>query len=304
MKPLKIATRQSPLALWQANHVCTLLQQLQPELKIELLPMTSSGDRIGQDTLATSGGKGLFVKELELALLANEADLAVHSLKDVPVKLPEGLILAAVLPREDPRDVFVSENYASFESLPAKAVVGTASLRREMFIRYYRKDLQVKLLRGNVNTRLSKLQAGEFDAIILAAAGLQRLGLDHLIKEYFPVNYFVPAITQGILAIECRADNAKLLTLLTQLNDPKTAQIVSAERSFNARLGGACHIPISGFAQHIGEELQLHGVVGQTDGALLLHEKYALPTYQAEKLGIQVADALLAKGADKILAMY
>ena len=242
LKTLRIATRQSPLALWQAHFVKIELQRHWPDLSIDLIPMKTSGDKFLSDTLAAVGGKGLFVKELEQALLDHRADIAVHSLKDVPAHLPTGLLLGAFLSREDPRDALVSA-YPSLDAMPAGAIIGTASLRRAALIKHYYPQLATAVLRGNVNSRLNKLASGVFDGIILAAAGLNRLGLDDQIATILPSEQFVPAVGQGVLALECRIDDPAIQALLLPLHDPATARCVIAERACNERLGGSCHVP-------------------------------------------------------------
>ena len=325
---LNIATRQSPLALWQAEHIRDRLLALYPEMTINLLKIVTKGDKILDTPLAKIGGKGLFVKELEQALYERQADIAVHSLKDVPMDLPEGLILGVYCKRASPTDAFVSNTYSSIDELPQGAVVGTASLRRQCQIKAYRPDLQIKTLRGNVGTRLSKLDAGEYDAIILATSGLQRIGLDERIRSELDINICLPAVGQGALAIECRADDAEVLKLLAPLNDDKARIRLIAERALNRHLQGGCQVPIAAYAvlqkteasttatddnngnDDAGDILWLRGRVGQEDGSEVLKaDKQVTLTgsqseqeAQANQLGIEVADMLLEAGAGEILA--
>jgi hydroxymethylbilane synthase len=301
---LTIATRESPLALWQAHYVRDALLRAHPGLDVELLGMTSRGDRLLEVPLAKVGGKGLFVKELETALLDGRADIAVHSMKDVPMAFPSGLALGVVCEREDPRDAFVSNRYATLEELPAGSVVGTSSLRRECQLRARRPDLEVKFLRGNVNTRLRKLDDGEYDAIILASAGLVRLGFGDRIAQAIPVEDSLPAGGQGAVGIELRADDEATLELLQVVHHEPTAQRVVAERAMNAHLEGGCQVPIAGFAEHRdeGRRLWLRGLVGSPDGSRILRSEAELPATEAEPLGQQVARSLLDQGAGEILA--
>lgn len=299
---IRIATRESPLALWQAEHVKALLERHYPDRTVVLVPMTTVGDRLLDRSLATVGGKGLFVKELEAAMLEGRADLAVHSMKDVPAVLPDGLLLTAFLAGEDPRDAFVSNRYASLDALPQGAVVGTASLRRQAQLRQLRPDLVIRELRGNVGTRLRKLDEGQYDAILLAAAGLIRLGLESRIREKFDLTRFVPACAQGVVGIECRADDAATQALLAPLHDPQSAIRLAAERGLNARLGGACTVPVAGHAVIAGDRLTLTGLVAAPDGSACVREQIAGPTADAAVLGVQLAERLLAAGARDILA--
>ncbi|MDO9777903.1 hydroxymethylbilane synthase [Glaesserella parasuis] len=302
---LRIATRQSPLALWQANFVKDALEQRFPQLSVELVTMVTKGDIILDTPLAKIGGKGLFVKELELALLENRADIAVHSMKDVPMTFPEGLGLAVICEREDPRDAFVSNHYANLEALPAGAVVGTSSLRRQCQLMAKYPHLQIKSLRGNVGTRLSKLDNGEYDAIILASAGLIRLGLSERIRTFIPVETSLPACGQGAVGIETRLNDERVLAYLAELNHQPTAYCVQAERAMNSRLQGGCQVPIGGFATLTGDEIELNALVGSLDGSTIVRASAKGNIKEAEKLGIEVAEALLAKGADHILkAVY
>lgn len=302
---LRIATRQSPLALWQANFVKDALEQRFPQLSVELVTMVTKGDIILDTPLAKIGGKGLFVKELELALLENRADIAVHSMKDVPMTFPEGLGLAVICEREDPRDAFVSNHYANLEALPAGAVVGTSSLRRQCQLMAKYPHLQIKSLRGNVGTRLSKLDNGEYDAIILASAGLIRLGLSERIRTFIPVETSLPACGQGAVGIETRLNDERVLGYLAELNHQPTAYCVQAERAMNSRLQGGCQVPIGGFATLTGDEIELNALVGSLDGSTIVRASAKGNIKEAEKLGVEVAEALLAKGADHILkAVY
>lgn len=282
MKQLVIATRESALALWQAEHVKARLQALYPDLEIQLLGMTTQGDRILDVTLNKIGGKGLFVKELETALAEGRADLAVHSLKDVPMHLPEGFALAAILQREDPRDALVSNHYASLEALPAGAVVGTSSLRRESQLRARFPHLVVKPLRGNVQTRLRKLDEGEFDAIVLAAAGLKRLGLTERIRLELSPEQSLPAVGQGALGIEIRADREDVLALLAPLNDAETAACVTAERAMSRALGGSCQVPLGGYAELQHGMLTLRAFVAEPDGRVVYTAQAQAPAAEAE----------------------
>lgn len=301
-KTLRIATRESALALWQAEYVKAELERFHPGLNVELRPMTSRGDKILDVPLAKVGGKGLFVKELEASMLAGESDIAVHSMKDVPMEFPEGLGLAVVCPREDPRDAFVSNKFDSIESLPQGAVVGTSSLRRQCQISSLRPDLEIRFLRGNVNTRLAKLDAGEYDAIILAAAGLLRLEMADRIKEFIAPEVSLPAGGQGAVGIECRTDDIETIELLTPLHDQITSVRVTAERAMNRRLEGGCQVPIGCYAELDGEELWLRGLVGRPDGTVILSDEVKGPAAQASQLGIDLAERLLTAGAGEILA--
>lgn len=305
---LTIATRQSPLALWQANFVKDTLEKLYPTMKVELLEMVTKGDKILDTPLAKIGGKGLFVKELENALYEKRADIAVHSLKDVPMVLPEGLTLGAYLERHAPTDAFVSNRYASLDELPDGAVLGTSSLRRECQIAHAKGSLTIKSLRGNVGTRLSKLDAGEYDVIILATSGLERLGLGERIRHELDDELSLPAVGQGALAIECRADDETILQLLAPLNHLATRLCVIAERAMNKTLEGGCQVPIAGFATINGNTLSLRGRVGSIDGKTLLKSQNAITLthgvddeQNAENLGKQIAQDLLSQGADQIL---
>lgn len=301
-KHVRIATRTSALALWQANDVKARLEALHPELVVELVPMVSKGDKILDVPLAKVGGKGLFVKELETALLQGEADIAVHSMKDVPMEFPQGLGLAVICQREDPRDAFVSNHFASLAQLPLGSVVGTSSLRRQAQILERRPDLQIRFLRGNVGTRLSKLDAGEYDAIILAAAGLIRLGEKARIREFLLTSDSLPAGGQGAVGIECRLDDAEVKALIAPLHHLLSAQQVSAERAMNKRLEGGCQVPIACFAIHQEGQLWLRGLVASIDGKSVLRDDIVGAVEDAEHMGVTLAERLLAAGADKILA--
>ena len=302
-REIRIATRKSALALWQAEYVKARLEQAHPGLVVSLVPMVSRGDKLLDAPLAKIGGKGLFVKELETALLDNEADIAVHSMKDVPMDFPEGLGLFCICEREDPRDAFVSNTHDSLDALPAGSVVGTSSLRRQAQLLARRPDLKIQFLRGNVNTRLAKLDAGEYDAIILAAAGLIRLGFEERIRASISVDDSLPAGGQGAVGIECRSADSEIHALLAPLHHAETATRVTAERALNKRLNGGCQVPIACYALLEGEQLWLRGLVGQPDGGLLLRAEGR--GADAEALGEQVAEQLLAQGAEAILrAVY
>ena len=302
-REIRIATRKSALALWQAEYVKARLEQAHPGLVVSLVPMVSRGDKLLDAPLAKIGGKGLFVKELETALLENEADIAVHSMKDVPMDFPEGLGLFCICEREDPRDAFVSNTYDSLDALPPGSVVGTSSLRRQAQLLARRPDLKIHFLRGNVNTRLAKLDAGEYDAIILAAAGLIRLGFEARIRASISVDDSLPAGGQGAVGIECRTADAEIHALLAPLHHAETAARVTAERALNKRLNGGCQVPIACYALREGEQLWLRGLVGRPDGGLLLRAEGR--GSDAEALGVQVAEQLLAQGAEAILkAVY
>ncbi|WP_343352003.1 hydroxymethylbilane synthase [Pseudomonas sediminis] len=304
-REIRIATRKSALALWQAEYVKARLEQAHPGLKVSLVPMVSRGDKLLDAPLAKIGGKGLFVKELETALLENEADIAVHSMKDVPMDFPEGLGLYCICEREDPRDAFVSNTYSSLDALPEGSVVGTSSLRRQAQLLARRPDLKIQFLRGNVNTRLAKLDAGEYDAIILAAAGLIRLGFEDRIRSSISTEDSLPAGGQGAVGIECRSADSDVHALLAPLHHRETALRVTAERALNKHLNGGCQVPIACYALLDNDQLWLRGLVGQPDGGLLLRAEERAASGDAEALGVRVAEALLAQGADVILqAVY
>ena len=301
-KTLRIATRKSPLALWQAHYVKAALEKAHGDLDVELLAMSTRGDKILDTPLAKVGGKGLFVKELEHAMLEDRADIAVHSMKDVPMEFPEGLGLAVICEREDPADAFVSNNYGKLADLPQGATVGTSSFRRQCQLRELRPDLKITDLRGNVGTRLSKLDAGGYDAIILAAAGLKRLELEGRIRESLSFEDSLPAGGQGAVGIECRTGDTETLQLLDCLHDADTACRVVAERAVNARLQGGCQVPIASFAELYGEELHLRALVGNLEGTQIIRSEIRGGRHQAEQLGLTVAEDLLSLGAEEILS--
>lgn len=305
MKILKIATRQSPLALWQAEHIRARLEALHADLKVELVTFVTQGDKILDTPLAKIGGKGLFVKELEAALLDGRADLAVHSMKDVPMALPEGLSLPVICEREDPLDAFISNTYHSFDELPQGAKVGTSSLRRKSQILKQRPDLNIIDLRGNVGTRLSKLDSGLYDAIILASAGLKRLGLAERIRHTLQPEISLPAVGQGALGLECRTTDQAVLDLILPLLHDETDVCVRAERAFNAYLEGGCQVPIAGYATLNQGQLHIEGRVGSVDGLTLLKVELSGTPEQAEQLGVSLAQQLLEQGAGDLLkALY
>ena len=304
-REIRIATRKSALALWQAEYVKARLEQAHPGILVTLVPMVSRGDTLLDSPLSKIGGKGLFVKELETALLENEADIAVHSMKDVPMDFPEGLGLFCICEREDPRDAFVSNTYASLDALPTGSVVGTSSLRRQAQLLTRRPDLEIRFLRGNVNTRLAKLDAGEYDAIILAAAGLIRLGFEDRITSAISIEDSLPAGGQGAVGIECRSADTEIHALLAPLHHADTAVRVTAERALNKHLNGGCQVPIACYAVLEDEQLWLRGLVGEPSGGTLLSADARAPRSDAQALGEQVAEALLAQGAGDILkAVY
>jgi hydroxymethylbilane synthase len=299
---IRIATRQSRLALWQAEYVATALRKAHPGTQVMLVPMSTQGDRITDRPLAEVGGKGLFIKELEVALAKDRADIAVHSMKDVPTDLPEGMVLAAMLPREDPRDAFVSRTFANLDSLPQGARVGTSSLRRQSQLKAVRPDLQILLLRGNVETRLRKLDEGQYDAIILASAGLIRLGLADRITQAIDFDRSLPAVGQAIVGIECRSDDQLTRKLVAALNDHLAWTCCEAERAFALRLEGSCQSSIAGYAEIVGDQLQLRGVVGSADGTQMYRGSVQGAATEATALGVQLAEQLLAAGAGPLLA--
>ncbi|KHT61803.1 porphobilinogen deaminase [Photobacterium gaetbulicola] len=299
--PIRIATRKSPLAMWQAEFVKAALEQAHPGLQVELVPMVTKGDVILDTPLAKVGGKGLFVKELEVAMLEGRADIAVHSMKDVPVEFPEGLGLVTICEREDPRDAFVSNHYDNLAQLPAGAVVGTSSLRRQCQLRAQRPDLVVKDLRGNVNTRLRKLDDGEYDAIILACAGLKRLKMEDRIRDAIAPETSLPAVGQGAVGIECRLDDERVRQLLDALNHRDTETRVLCERAMNNRLQGGCQVPIGSYSVLDGDQIWLRALVGEPDGSQIVRGEIRGHRDDAEQLGVQLADQLLGDGAKAIL---
>ena len=298
---LQIATRKSPLALWQANFVRDALMARNPGLEVELVTMVTQGDKILDTPLAKVGGKGLFVKELEVGMLEGRADLAVHSMKDVPVEFPPGLGLGSILPREDPRDALISNQYSCIDELPEGARVGTSSLRRQCQLRARRPDLEVLDLRGNVNTRISKLDNGEYDAILLAAAGVKRMGWEKRITELQPAEQFIPAIGQGAIGIEIRSDDERVRKLVAALNDQQTAVRVAAERALNEALQGGCQVPIAGYAEISHGVILLRALVGRPDGTELVQGVISGKPEDAEDLGRVLAEDLLSRGAREIL---
>ncbi|KRG62317.1 porphobilinogen deaminase [Stenotrophomonas terrae] len=301
MSILRIATRKSPLALWQSEHVADRLRQAHPGLQVELVPMSTRGDEILDRSLAAIGGKGLFLKELEVAMLRGDADCAVHSLKDVPMELEPPFALPAILTRADSADAFVSNHYPSLESLPQGACVGTSSLRRQAQLRALRPDLQSRDLRGNVNTRLAKLDAGEYDAIILACAGLERLELGARIRDRLRAPQWLPAPAQAAVAIECRAEDTATINLLKALDDASTRSCVEAERAMNRALDGSCHVPVAGLAQWRGEDLWLQGLVGGVADGRVVRAQAQGPASNPEAVGREVARLLLEGGAGELL---
>ena len=302
MNPIRIATRKSPLALWQSEHVAARLRAAHSGLDVELVPMSTRGDEVLDRSLAAIGGKGLFLKELELSMQRGESDCAVHSLKDVPMELEPGFALPAILEREDPADAFVSNDFANLDALPQGARVGTSSLRRQAQLRALRPDLQLRDLRGNVGTRLGKLDAGDYDAIVLACAGLQRLGFDARIRARLDAPQWLPAPAQGAIAIECREDDAAVIALCSALDDAQTRTCVGAERAMNLALHGSCHVPVAGLAQFEGDNgLWLQGLVGDVaHGRGIRAQAHGLAD-QPQALGEQVAQLLLGAGAGALL---
>ena len=297
---IKIATRKSALALWQADNVKTRLEIAHPGLQVKLVPMVTKGDQILDSPLSKVGGKGLFIKELEIAMMEGRADIAVHSMKDVPLAFPEGFDIHAICDREDPSDALVSHSYKSIEALPQGAIVGTSSLRRQCQLKHFRPDLTIKDLRGNVNTRLQKLDDGHYDAIILASAGLIRLGMATRIQQAIPFAISLPAVGQGAVGIECRNDDMELIKLLAPLNHLPTATLVCAERAMNNRLEGGCQVPIAGHAQFTEGQVNLNGLVGSPSGEQIL---FASGTgADPETLGVEVAEQLLSQGAAELLS--
>ena len=297
-----IATRRSRLALWQAEHIKQRLEARHAGLKVDLLPMSTRGDEMLEARLDQAGGKGLFIKELEVALAEGRADLAVHSMKDVPAEMPDGFVLAAITEREDPRDAFVSNRYATLAELPQRAVLGTSSLRRAAQIAERYPTLEMRTLRGNVETRLAKLDRGEYDAIVLAAAGLKRLGLGARIRAYLEPEQSLPAAGQGALGIECRADRKDVVALVAALADPATAACVRAERAVSRALGGNCALPLAAFARVNGSQLKLAALVASVDGKRIARAECEGALAAPESLGERAADLLREHGAVEILA--
>lgn len=299
---LVIASRESPLAMWQALHIQSRLQALYPKTTVEILGMTTTGDQILDTPLAKVGGKGLFVKELEMALADGRADLAVHSMKDVPMNLPDGFMMAATGEREDPRDAFVSNNFTSLENLPVGSIVGTSSLRRQSQLQARLPHLKIESLRGNLQTRLRKLDEGQYDAIILAAAGLIRLGLSARIRSVISPELSIPAVGQGALGIEINANRPDLLDILAPLNHPNTQVCVEAERAMSRALAGSCTVPLGAYATCEAEQIHITGFVASVDGKQMLIESASGHRSQADALGQKLAKQLLAKGANEILS--
>lgn len=302
MKTLKIATRKSPLALWQAEHVKKSLLEVHSNLSVELVSMQTEGDRFLDAPLVAVGGKGLFIKELEQALLDGRADIAVHSMKDVTIDLPEELALPVIMEREDTRDVFISNTYKNIEDLPAAAVLGTSSLRRQSQSKALLPKISIKDLRGNVGTRLGKLDKGEYDAILLAAAGIIRLGMSERITQFISPSVLLPAIGQGAIGIECRAGDSDIEALIAPLNHKNTALCVQAERSFSRRLFGGCQLPIAGQANIIGNEIELVGLIARADGNDVIKGQLKGNINDVDAIGITLAESLLERGGDKILS--
>lgn len=303
MKTLKIATRKSPLALWQAEHVKIKLENLHPRLNVELVKMSTTGDQILNSPLSKIGGKGLFIKELEIGMLNGEADIAVHSMKDVPYQLPDGFELGAILKRENPFDAFVSNHFKNIDDLPMGAKLGTCSMRRIVQIKNIRPDLKILDLRGNVNSRLKKLDNDEYDGIILACAGLIRLGFESRITQQIPQENSLPAVGQGAVGIEIRKNDKKILELISPLIDKQTSFCVKAERAMNARLEGGCSKPIAGFAILNNNKLTLTGLVGNIEKKEILKEKIIGNVENAQDLGIELAEIMIKKGAKNLLGL-
>ena len=301
MTTLRIATRKSQLALWQTEHVAARLRAAHPDLEVALVPLSTRGDEILDRSLAAIGGKGLFLKELELAMQRDAADCAVHSLKDVPMELEPGFTLPAILTRADPADAFVSNHFDNLAALPAGARVGTSSLRRQAQLRALRPDLQIRDLRGNVNTRLAKLDAGDYDAIVLACAGLQRLGFAERIRARLNPPAWLPAPAQGAIAIECRSEDAQTAALCVALDDAPTRTCVEAERALNRRLHGSCHVPVAALATLSGQQLHLQGLVGAVADGRHVRAEASGAVNAPEALGIAVANDLLAQGARALI---
>ncbi len=302
MQRLRIATRKSKLALWQAQHAAECLTRVRPDLDVELVALSTRGDRYLDAPLAEIGGKGLFIKELERALLADEADIAVHSMKDLPAVIPDGMVVPAVLPRHDPRDAFISPDYADPSRMPEGAVLGTSSLRRQTLLCHAHPGLRVRFLRGNVQTRLGKLDAGEYDGIILAAAGLDRMNLADRIRTRLSPEQSLPSVGQGTIGIECRADDDRIRELLAEVDDPDTAVRTAAERAYNARLQGSCSTPIAAHAELDGDRIHLRAMVGLPDGSRLVEGERRGERSEAEALGDDLGQEILARGGREILA--
>ena len=298
---IRIATRKSPLALWQANFVKQNLLLAHKDLTVELIPMVTQGDIILDSPLSKIGGKGLFVKQLEQAILNNEADIAVHSIKDIPAQFPEGLMLAAICQRDEVRDAFVANKYASLNDLPKGAIVGTSSLRRQCQLRSHFPHLIIKDLRGNVGTRLNKLDDEQYDAIILASVGLKRLSLEHRITQYIGIDLMLPAVGQGAVGIESRTDDKQILDIISVLDDKKSRACIQAERAMNNALQGGCQVPIAGYCRLNNDELMLQGLVGRVDGSKIIKQQITGFINEAESLGEKLAKQLLNQGADLIL---
>ena len=302
MNRLRIATRKSKLALWQAQYAADCLARARPSLEIEMVPLSTRGDQRTDVPLAEIGGKGLFIKELERALLEDRADIAVHSMKDLPAQLPEDLCIASVLPRHDPRDAFLSDNYSQPEEMPRGAVLGTSSLRRQCLMRHARPDLETRFLRGNVQTRLRRLDDGDYDAIVLAASGLDRMDLAKRIRTRLSPEVSLPSVGQGTIGIECREDLPDLRALLGEVEDAETAVRTAAERAFNARLQGSCSTPIAAYAELHGERIHLRGLVGLPDGSRLVQGEREGLQADAVELGDDLGREILARGGREILA--
>ena len=298
---IRIATRKSPLALWQANFVKQNLLLAHKDLTVELIPMVTQGDIILDSPLSKIGGKGLFVKQLEQAILNNEADIAVHSIKDIPAQFPEGLMLAAICQRDEVRDAFVANKYASLNDLPKGTIVGTSSLRRQCQLRSHFPHLIIKDLRGNVGTRLNKLDDEQYDAIILASVGLKRLSLEHRITQYIDTDLMLPAVGQGAIGIESRTDDKQILDIISVLDDKESRACIQAERAMNNALQGGCQVPIAGYCRLNNDELTLQGLVGRVDGSKIIKQQITGFINEAESLGEKLAKQLLNQGADLIL---
>ena len=298
---IRIATRKSPLALWQANFVKQNLLLAHKDLTVELIPMVTQGDIILDSPLSKIGGKGLFVKQLEQAILNNEADIAVHSIKDIPAQFPEGLMLATICQRDEVRDAFVANKYTNLNDLPEGAIVGTSSLRRQCQLRSHFPHLIIKDLRGNVGTRLNKLDDGQYDAIILASVGLKRLSLEHRITQYIDIDLMLPAVGQGAVGIESRTDDKQILDIISVLDDKKSRACIQAERAMNNALQGGCQVPIAGYCRLNNDELMLQGLVGRVDGSKIIKQQITGFINEAESLGEKLAKQLLNQGADLIL---